>query len=143
MKFLHTISKCGLLVAFLMLLGNVALAQRAVKGKITDADSGEGLIGASVSVVGTTRGVSTDVEGNFVIDVPAGSTQLRVAYTGYTEQLVTLGTSNVVDVALKPGSVLDEVVVIGYGVAKKSDLTGSVASVSEKNFNSSRSIDSG
>jgi iron complex outermembrane receptor protein len=135
MKFLHTISKCGLLVAFLMLLGNVALAQRAVKGKITDADSGEGLIGASVSVVGTTRGVSTDVEGNFVIDVPAGSTQLRVAYTGYTEQLVTLGTSNVVDVALKPGSVLDEVVVIGYGVAKKSDLTGSVASVSEKNFN--------
>ncbi len=135
MKFLHTISKCGLLLAFLMLLSNFAMAQRAVKGKVTDADSGEPLIGASVSVVGTTRGTSTDVDGNFALDVPAGSTQLRIAYTGYTEQMVTLGTSNVVDVSMKPGSVLDEVVVIGYGVAKKSDLTGSVASVSEKNFN--------
>ncbi|MBL7828118.1 MAG: SusC/RagA family TonB-linked outer membrane protein [Saprospiraceae bacterium] len=135
MKFLNTFSKCGLLVAFLMLLGNAALAQRAVKGKVTDADSGEPLIGASVSVVGTTRGTATDIDGNFVIDVPTGSTQLRCAYTGYTEQVITLGTSNMVDFALKPGSVLDEVVVIGYGVAKKSDLTGSVASVNEKNFN--------
>lgn len=135
MKFLNTFSKCGLLVAFLMLLGNAALAQRAVKGKVTDADSGEPLIGASVSVVGTTRGTSTDVDGNFVLDVPNGATQLRCAYTGYTEQTTTLGTSNVVDFSLKPGSVLDEVVVIGYGVAKKSDLTGSVASVNEKNFN--------
>ena len=135
MKFLHTFSKCGLLLAFLMLMSNFAMAQRAVKGKVTDAESGEGLIGASVSVVGTTRGTSTDVDGNFALEVPAGSTQLRIAYTGYTEMVVALGASNVVDVALKAGSVLDEVVVIGYGVAKKSDLTGSVASVSEKNFN--------
>lgn len=135
MKFLQSFSKCALLAAFMMLLGNVAWAQRAVKGKVTDAESGEPLIGASVSVVGTTRGATTDVDGNFVVDVPNGSTQLRCAYTGYAEQTITLGTSNVVDFALKPGSVLDEVVVIGYGVAKKSDLTGSVASVNEKNFN--------
>jgi TonB-dependent starch-binding outer membrane protein SusC len=135
MKFFAHLSKCGLLLAFLMLASNFALAQRAVKGKVTDADTGEGLIGASVSVVGTTRGASTDVDGKFAIDVPTGSTQIRIAYTGYTEQVITLGASNVVDVALKPGSVLDEVVVIGYGVARKSDLTGSVGSVSEKNFN--------
>jgi len=135
MKLLNTFSKCGLLVAFLMLLGNAALAQRAVKGKVTDAESGEPLIGATVSVVGTTRGTSTDVDGNYSIEVPAGSTQLRCAYTGYAEQVVALGSANVQNFALKAGSVLDEVVVIGYGVAKKSDLTGSVASVNEKNFN--------
>ena len=90
MKLLNTFSKCGLLVAFLMLLGNAALAQRAVKGKVTDAESGEPLIGATVSVVGTTRGTSTDVDGNYSIEVPAGSTQLRCAYTGYAEQVVAL-----------------------------------------------------
>jgi len=135
MKLFNNFTKCGLLFAFLMLLSNFALAQRAIKGKIIDAESGEALIGASVSVVGTTRGASTDVDGNYSLDVPAGSTQIRVAYTGYTEQTVALGASNILDIALKTGSVLDEVVVIGYGVAKKSDLTGSVASVSEKNFN--------
>jgi hypothetical protein len=85
--------------------------------------------------VGTTRGTSTDVDGNYSIEVPAGSTQLRCAYTGYAEQVVALGSANVQNFALKAGSVLDEVVVIGYGVARKSDLTGSVASVNEKNFN--------
>lgn len=135
MKFLHTFSKCGMLVAFLLLLSNFALAQRTVSGTITDAGSGEALIGASVSVVGTTRGTSTDVDGKYSLEVPDGSTQLRVAYTGYLEQVVALGASNVLDIALESGSFLDEVVVIGYGVAKKSDLTGSVASVNEKNFN--------
>ncbi len=135
MKLFNNFTKCGLLFAFLMLLSNFALAQRSIKGKITDAESGEALIGASVSVVGTTRGASSDVDGNYSLDVPAGSTQIRVAYTGYTEQIVALGASNVLDVALAAGSVLDEVVVIGYGVAKKSDLTGAVSSVSEKNFN--------
>jgi TonB-dependent starch-binding outer membrane protein SusC len=135
MKLFNNFTKCGLLLAFLLLLSNFAMAQRSIKGKVTDAESGEALIGASVSVVGTTRGASTDVDGNYSLDVPAGSTQIRVAYTGYSEQVLTLGASNVLDVALKAGSVLDEVVVIGYGVAKKSDLTGSVASVSEKNFN--------
>ena len=71
MKFLNTFSKCGLLVAFLMLLGNAALAQRAVKGKVTDADSGEPLIGASVSVVGTTRGrMSTAISSSTSRPVP-------------------------------------------------------------------------
>lgn len=134
MKFLHTLSKGGLLVAFLLLC-NFAMAQRTVKGKVTDAENGDALIGASVSVVGTTRGTATDIDGNYTIEVPAGSTQIRFAYTGYTEQVVTLSASNMVDVAMKSGSVLDEVVVIGYGAVKKSDATGAVSSVTEKNFN--------
>ncbi len=134
MKFLHTLTKGGLLAA-LLLLCNFAMAQRTVKGKVTDAEGGDALIGASVSVVGTTRGAATDIDGNYSIQVPDGSTQIRFAYTGYTEQVVTLGTSNTVDVSMKAGSVLDEVVVIGYGSVRKADLTGSVVSVGEKDFN--------
>jgi iron complex outermembrane receptor protein len=134
MKFLHTLTKGGLLVAFLLLC-NFAMAQRIVKGAVTDAESGDALIGASVSVVGTTRGTATDIDGNYSIEVPEGSTQIRIAYTGYAEQVIVLGASNTVDVGMKPSSVLDEVVVIGYGSVKKSDATGAVTSVTEKDFN--------
>ncbi|HNG88825.1 MAG TPA: TonB-dependent receptor plug domain-containing protein [Saprospiraceae bacterium] len=135
MKYLNTLAKGGMVMAFLLLLTNFAWAQRTVKGKVTDAETGEGLIGATVTVVGTTRGGTTDIDGNYSVDVPAGSTQLRFAYTGYTEQVIDLTASNVVSVALKPGTVLDEVVVIGYGAVRKVDATGAVASVTEKNFN--------
>lgn len=135
MKFLHTFTKGGLLVTLLLLLSNFAMAQRTVVGKVTDAENGEALIGASVSVVGTTRGAVTDIDGKYSVEVPDGSTQLRFAYTGYKEEVVVLGPSNVVEIAMKPGSVLDEVVVIGYGSVKKSDATGAVTSVTENNFN--------
>lgn len=135
MKFLNTVTKGGALIALLLLLSNFALAQRTVKGKVSDAESGEGLIGATVSVVGTTRGASTDIDGNFSVEVPDGATQLRFAYTGYAEQVVALSASNTVDVALKPGTMLDEVVVIGYGSVRRTDATGAVGSVTEKNFN--------
>ena len=134
MKFLHTLTKGGLLVA-LLLLCNFAMAQRIVKGKVTDAEGGDALIGASVSVVGTTRGAASDIDGNYSLEVPAGSTQIRFAYTGYGEQVITLGPSNTVDVAMKAAGVLDEVVVIGYGSIKKSDATGAVSTLTEKNFN--------
>ncbi|MDO8368864.1 MAG: TonB-dependent receptor [Saprospiraceae bacterium] len=139
MKFFHTLTKGGLLVA-LLLLCNFAMAQRTVKGKVTDAEGGDALIGASVSVVGTTRGTATDINGNYTIEVPEGSTQIRFAYTGYSEQVITLGASNMVDVSMKAGSVLDEVVVIGYGSVKKSDATGAVTSVTEKDFNKSNTV---
>jgi TonB-linked SusC/RagA family outer membrane protein len=135
MKFSNTFMKGSILVALLVLLSAAVSAQRTIRGKVTDADNGEGLIGATVTVVGTTRGASTDLDGNYSVEVPSGSTQLRVAYTGYTEQVVSIGTSNIVDVALVGGTALDEVVVIGYGAVKKSDLTGSVVSVGEKDFN--------
>ncbi|MDX1913107.1 MAG: SusC/RagA family TonB-linked outer membrane protein [Saprospiraceae bacterium] len=134
MKFLHTLTKGGLLAALLLLSG-FAMAQRTVTGTVTDAETGDALIGASVSVVGTTRGAATDINGAYRIEVPAGSTQIRFAYTGYAEQVITLGASNTVDVSMKSSSVLDEVVVIGYGAVKKSDATGAVSSVTEKNFN--------
>lgn len=135
MKFLHTFSKGGMLAALLLLLGNFALAQRTVVGKVTDAENGEPLIGATVSVVGTTRGAVTDIDGKYSVDVPAGSTQLRFAYTGYAEEVVTLSASNVVEIAMKPGSVLEEVVVVGYGTVKSKEVTSAVASLKPKDFN--------
>ena len=135
MKFFHTFTKGGLLVALFLLLGNLAMAQRTVVGKVTDAENGEALIGASVSVVGTTRGAVTDIDGKYSVEVPEGSTQLRFAYTGYKEEVVELTASNVVEIALSPGSILDEIVVIGYGAVKKDDATGAVSTLSAKNFN--------
>ena len=135
MKFLHTFTKCGFLMAVLLLLSNAAFAQRTVKGKVTDAESSEGLIGATVTVVGTTRGASTDIDGNYSVEVPEGSTQLRIAYTGYTEQVIDLGASNDVEVAMKPGTVLDEVVVVGYGTIKAKEVTSAVASLKREDFN--------
>lgn len=135
MKFLHTITKGALLAAVLLLFGNSALAQRTVTGKVTDAENGEALIGATVSVVGTTRGAVTDIDGNYSVVVPEGSTQLRFAYTGYKEEVVELSASATVDLAMKPGTVLDEIVVIGYGAVKKEDATGAVATITPKDFN--------
>lgn len=136
MKVLHTLFRCGFLAVVLLLASNAVSAQnRMVRGTVTDAETGEALIGATVSVVGTTRGAQTDIDGNYGVEVPAGSTQLRIAYTGYAEQVVDLTASNVVNIALKPGTVLDEVVVIGYGSQKKRDVTGAVSSLSAENFN--------
>ncbi|MEO6038453.1 MAG: TonB-dependent receptor plug domain-containing protein, partial [Saprospiraceae bacterium] len=122
-------------MAVLLLLSNAALAQRTVKGKVTDAESSEGLIGATVTVVGTTRGAVTDIDGNYSVEVPDGSTQLRFAYTGYEEQVIDLGSSDMVEIAMKPGSVLDEVVVVGYGTVKAKEVTSAVASLKKEDFN--------
>jgi TonB-dependent starch-binding outer membrane protein SusC len=135
MKFSNTLMKSSLVVALLVMLTAAVSAQRTVKGKVTDSETGEGLIGATVTVVGTTRGANTDIDGNYSVEVPNGATQLRVAYTGYAEQVLTLGTGNVVDVAMVSGTKLDEVVVVGYGTLKNREITGSVSSVKSKDFN--------
>lgn len=135
MKFFNTYLKCGFLLVCMVLAANIASAQRTVTGKITDAETNEPLIGASVTVVGTTRGAVTDIDGKYRVDVPAGSTQLRFAYTGYKETVINLGTSNEVDQSLAPGNALSEVVVVGYGSIRKTDATGAVTSVTEGSFN--------
>jgi TonB-dependent starch-binding outer membrane protein SusC len=119
----------------MVMLSNFMMAQRTVTGTVTDAESGEALIGATVTVVGTTRGASTDVSGNYRIEVPNGATQLRFAYTGYKETTLALGAGNTLNASLAPGALLEEVVVVGYGSVRKTDATGAVTSVTEKDFN--------
>jgi iron complex outermembrane receptor protein len=132
-----TVDYCSkwLLVVLFVGLGSFAFAQRTITGTVTDAESGEPLIGANVLVVGTSIGTITDIDGSYSIDVPEGSNELQFSYTGYSTQRVTLGVSNVLDIALSPGEVLEEVVVIGYGTVKKEDATGVVAAVTDEDFN--------
>lgn len=132
---MNTFMKSAFMMLFVLALGNFAYAQRTVKGKITDASSGEALIGANVIAKGTTAGAVTDIDGMYSVNVPTGSSAIEVSYSGYETQTITLGTSNVVDIALKAGRVLEDVVVIGYGTVKKSDATGAVVAVGERDFN--------
>ena len=94
-----------------------ALAQRTVVGTVK-GDDGEALIGATVSVKGTTGGGRTDIEGKYSVLVPAGSTVLVFSYTGYQSQEITLGASNVIDVVLAGGIQLGETVVTALGVSR-------------------------
>ena len=104
------------------------MQERKISGKVVDVN-GEPVIGANVSVLGSDRGVITDVEGNFTLFVPSKAT-LRISYIGYLayELQVTDKTSYVIEL-VEDTEALDEVVVVGYGTMKKRDLTASVASV--------------
>ena len=105
-----------------------ALAQSLIKGTVKDV-SGDPIIGASVKVQGSKSGVITDFDGNFSVQANNNAT-LVISYIGYTTETVKVAGRNNISVILKEDTqTLNDVVVIGYGVQKKSDLTGSVASV--------------
>ncbi|WP_302494543.1 TonB-dependent receptor [uncultured Prevotella sp.] len=110
---------------------NVALLtnnqqKQTVKGTVKDAN-GEPIIGASVKVKGSTGGTVTDIDGNFTLDVPAGA-ELEISSIGYLKQIVK-AKANVAIVLKDDSQTLDELVVVGYGVQKKENLTGAVASM--------------
>ena len=100
--------------------------KQTVKGTVKDAN-GEPIIGASVKVKGSTGGTVTDIDGNFTLDVPAGA-ELEVSSIGYLKQIVK-AKANVAIVLKDDSQTLDELVVVGYGVQKKENLTGAVASM--------------
>lgn len=101
---------------------------KRITGVVKDAN-GEPVIGANIVVKGTTNGTITDMDGNFVLDVPAGAV-LHVSYIGYSDKEISVGNQTVLTVSLAEDSrALDEVVVIGYGTARKIDLTGSTSSL--------------
>lgn len=129
------LKSCLFVVCCLLLGSNAAYSQRQISGKVTDGASGEPLIGASVSAPGTSIGAVTDIDGHFSLRLPETATRLRVVYTGYAEQNITIGASNTIDVVMSAGVLLEETVVIGYGTVKREDATGAVQSVSSGNFN--------
>lgn len=105
-----------------------AKEERKIKGVVKD-QNGEPVIGANVSVKGTTLGTITGLDGDFVLEVPENAL-IQVSYIGYVSQELRLGGRNHLDVVLKEDSqALEEVVVVGYGVQKKVNLTGSVSSI--------------
>ena len=106
-----------------------------VSGNVLDSKTQEPLIGVSIIEKGTTNGTSTDFDGKFSLQATSGS-MLIFSYMGYTTREITIGDSKVLTVLLEEKTkFLDEVVVVGYGVQRKSDITGSISSVSGKDIN--------
>ncbi len=128
--------KSILVVLTLITCGTFAYGQRiSVSGAITDASSGEPLPGVTVLIKGTTQGTSTDFNGKYSIQAESND-YLVISFVGYQTQEVAVGGRAVVDIVLTASTQsIDEVVVIGYGTVKKTDATGSVVSVSSKDFN--------
>lgn len=113
----------------LIVLGFSALAQNRVSGTVTDAASGETLIGVSVYVENTTIGTATDLDGRYEISVPEGK-NIVFDYVGYKSVTQPVAGRSVIDVALEEDTTfLDEVVVVGYSVMKKRDVLGAVSKV--------------
>ena len=110
------------------LKSSVSQQEKSITGVVTD-NNGEAIIGANIVVKGTTNGTITDIDGRFTLNAPQGAI-LVVSYIGYHPKEVTIGNLTVIAVTLNEDTqTLDEVVVVGYGSVRKSDLTSSVTSV--------------
>ena len=136
MNAIQNLAKRSLLLVALFVIGCLQLmAQtRTIKGEVTDAQNGEALIGATVMVEGEKGGTVTDYDGNFSLQVSSSAKKIKVSYIGYIDKVLSI--SDNMKVKLESDSkALADVVVIGYGTARKSDLTGSVATVKSKDFN--------
>lgn len=122
-----------LLSGIMLLLSIQIFAQdRMVSGKVTSSEDGLGVPGVSIAVKGTTRGTSTDADGNYKISV-SGSAVLTITSVGYLSQDVSVGNRAQIDVSLVTDTKsLKEVVVVGYGTQKKSQMTGAISSVNAK-----------
>jgi len=117
----------------LLLLGQLCtvglVAQIPISGSVTAADTGEPLLGVNILVEGTSTGTITDLDGKFSLEVANQSSQLVFSYVGYQTKTLPLNGLTQLQVVLENNNILEEVVVVGYGVQRKSDLTGSIASL--------------
>jgi TonB-dependent SusC/RagA subfamily outer membrane receptor len=107
-----------------------AMAQsQTITGKVTD-EKGEALVGVNIILKETSRGTSTNIDGKYTISVPGASSQLTFTSVGYDSKTITVGSQTLINVVLAANAQnLSEVVVIGYGTQRKSDLTGAVSSI--------------
>ena len=119
---------------FCLMFGS-AFAQSRITGRVSDAASGDAIIGASVLEKGTSIGIITDIDGGFALSVSDPNAILVVNYTGYGSLEVPLAGRSQVDIKLAEAEgLLEEIVVVGYGVQRKSDLTGAVGTVKAKDI---------
>jgi iron complex outermembrane receptor protein len=127
--FLFTVS--------LFVLQSAYAQDKTVTGKVTDSKDGTPVAGASVQAKGTRTGTSTKNDGTFSITIASSVTTIVISSIGYETQEISVAGISAVDVSFVPsaGASLNEVVVTGYGTARKKDLTGSIGSVKEKDFN--------
>ena len=123
----------GALLSVLMMMTTFVFAQTTATGTVVDAATGETIIGASVLELGTTNGTITDFDGNFTLKVQPGAT-LSISYMGYKTVELPAGQSLKISLG-EDTELLDEVVVVGYGVVKKNDATGSVTAIKPDDMN--------
>lgn len=126
------------IVSFILMIlcvQNIMAQKRTVSGIVTDSKN-EPLIGVNVTIKNaSTTGTITDIDGKYSLEIPSGNSVLVFSYIGYSTQEVKVSNRSVVDIVLKDDmQALEEVVVVGYGTMKKSDLTGSVSSITSDNF---------
>ncbi|HNP17809.1 MAG TPA: SusC/RagA family TonB-linked outer membrane protein [Fulvivirga sp.] len=129
--------KLGMLFigAFLLISSNLFAQERMVSGKISDADTGESMPGATIVIKGQTAGTITDVDGNYSLSV-GNDAVLLISFVGYKTKEITVGNQSVIDVSLEIDiTQLSEVVVVGYGTQESKDVTGVVSTVNAKDFN--------
>lgn len=132
--FSQRLYSASLLMLLCSLVSFSAFAQeRTITGTVTDKD-GMGLIGVNILQKGTANGTVTDIDGNYSMQLKEGDDVLVYSYTGYEATEEKVGSRSQVDVIMNLGTTLDEIVVVGYGRQKKSDLTGSVATVSAEDI---------
>lgn len=114
-------------VAGLALSTSMAFAQSQISGHVTSSEDGSPVIGASIKVAGTNTGTVTDIDGNFSLNAPAGA-KLEITYIGMQSKTVKAGKN--VKIMLDPDdTLLDDVVVVAYGTAKKSAYTGAASEI--------------
>ncbi len=120
---------------FLLSLSNIAIAQdKVLKGTVKDA-KGETIPGASVTQKGTTKGTSTNIDGNFSITLSGANPEIIISSIGYATKIIKIGSETVLTTILQESSsMLNDVVVVGYGTQKKSSITGAIASIGNKDF---------
>lgn len=113
----------------------------AISGKVVD-ETGEGIPGVNITVVGTTTGKLTDIDGNYTINVPSRQSTLQFSFVGFKTQEIVVGNQSVINVTLAEDvQMLEEVVVVGYGVQKKETLTGAVSQISAEDIVSTKQAD--
>ncbi|MBN2524363.1 MAG: TonB-dependent receptor [Bacteroidales bacterium] len=129
------IKLCALLFILTVLSPELLHAQNTVTGKVTDSSNGEPLTGVNIAIKGTMEGTVTNLEGEFSLKVDDPNAELVFSYVGYLTETYSLGGSSHVELAMVQDLLsLEELVVIGYGSARKSDLTGSVAVINTENL---------
>ncbi|AWW32338.1 SusC/RagA family protein [Echinicola strongylocentroti] len=136
MRKISTVLKVAVM-CLALLSGHLIYAQaQTVKGTVTDTDSGEPLPFVNVLLKGTTKGTTTDIDGNYSIDINSPEDVLVFSFIGFEAKEMTVGNQSTINVQLQGNTKqLDEVVVVGYGTQRKADLTGSVGSVDRDDFN--------
>lgn len=127
--------RAGFLLLLGLLFAQLAFAQVRVTGRVTDPLDGSGIIGATVKERGTANGTTTDIDGNFSITVADSAATLTVDFVGFSQIVVPVNGRTQIDITMQENeTLLEQVVVVGYGTQKKSDLTGAVGSVKAKDI---------